>query len=353
MNNSPPLEEHDQPHRRAVLVALLWITAVSGIIFATLNVGAGNVAVAVAEIVMAVYSLFLLWAIRDTDHLNRWMLAYTLPFFSTMMFALFAPRSTVSVFGWVLLIPILAHLLHGRRLGLALSVMFTAIAGALFFLKFRHSSELMQPIPILNMAILTLCVLTFSHVYEVSRERSEKQLLRLARTDPLTGLANRAMFREYFERENRRSQRRLTPLSLILFDLDFFKSVNDRYGHEVGDRTLVQIAALIRKRLRLSDLACRLGGEEFGILMPDTTAAQALQVAEMLRQTLAERPLVFGDVTLSQTLSAGIAEIGLDGSTVEDLLGKADERLYAAKGQGRNCVVGPEWLDAELASSTG
>ncbi|ROU00413.1 GGDEF domain-containing protein [Marinobacter sp. R17] len=346
-----PSREHAQPHRKAVLMALLWITLIAGIVFATLNIRAGNGPLAMVEIVMATYSVFLMWAVRRTRHLDRWLLAYSLPFFSAMMFALYVPRSTVSVFGWILLVPILSHLLHGRKLGLAISLFFTGVATAIFLFKFHDSPIYMKPIPLLNMGILTLCILTFSHVYEVSRERSENKLLRLARTDFLTGLANRVMFEEVFEKETHRAQRELTPLSLILLDLDFFKSVNDRYGHEMGDRVLVHVARLIRKRLRLSDLACRFGGEEFAILLPDTHIKQAMTVAEELRTTVAERPLVYDGTTISQTMSLGVAEIGPDGSTLEDLLAFADERLYLAKGKGRNRVAGPQWLDAETVSS--
>ncbi|TBW59580.1 GGDEF domain-containing protein [Marinobacter halodurans] len=353
MNDNIPLSAraHAQPHRKAVLIALLWITMAAGAVFATLNLRAGNLPLAVVEIAMASYSLFLMWAVRRTRHLDRWLLAYSLPFFSAMMFALYVPRSTVSVFGWILLVPILSHLLHGRKLGLAISLFFTGIGAVIFLFRFHDSPLYMEPIPLLNMGILTLCVLTFSHVYEVSRERSENKLLRLARTDFLTGLANRVMFEEMFEKEKHRAQRELTPLSLILLDLDFFKSVNDRYGHEMGDRVLVHVARLIRKRLRLSDLACRFGGEEFAIILPDTHIRQAMAVAEQLRATVADHPLVDEDTTIKQTMSLGVAEIGPDGSTLEDLLAQADERLYMAKGKGRNQVVGPLWIDTETADA--
>lgn len=338
-----------QPHRKAVLVPLLWLTAISGAVFATLNIRAGNYPLAGVEIVMAVYSVILMVAVRRTHRLERWILAYTLPFFTAMMFAMSTHRATVSVFGWVLLVPILSHLLHGRKLGLAMSIFFVGVTAVIFLVKFHDSPIYMQPLPLLNMGIMTLCVLTFSHVYEVSRERSENQLMRMAKTDFLTGLGNRAMFKEVFEREASRSQRELMPLSLIVIDLDYFKAVNDEFGHDVGDQTLIHVARILRKRLRLSDIPCRLGGEEFGVLLPDTSIKQALIVAEDLRATLAAKPLVLNGLTVSQTLSVGVAEIGADGSTLKDLLSCADERLYAAKAGGRNCVVGPEWVETGSA----
>ncbi|WP_148862151.1 GGDEF domain-containing protein [Marinobacter fonticola] len=353
MDNTPETRHKlAQPHRKAVLVALLWLTAVCGVLFAVLNILNDNIPLAAVELGMVAYSIFLMLKVRHTKHLQRWICAFSLPFFSTMMFAMSTDRTSITVFGWVLLVPLLSHLLHGRRVGLAIAVVFIVGAGSIFLMKYHDSVELMQPVPITNMVILTLCLLVFSNVYEVSRERTALKLLHLARTDVLTGLANRAMLQERYAQEEARARREKRPLAVIVLDLDHFKDVNDRYGHDVGDEALIHVANLLRQRLRATDLACRLGGEEFGALLPSTSSHHALALCETLRATLEANPLRLGDITIPLTMSLGTAELGTDGHSLRTLVARADQRLYVAKTRGRNQVVGPEVTDVVEAVTT-
>lgn len=321
-------------------MALLWITISAGLLFAVLNVLYGSLLLALLELAMVAYSSFILVAIRKPIHIERWILAYLVPFFAVMMFAMTTPRSTPSVFAWVLLVPILSHLLLGRRLGFAMALFFIAVAGVIFFLKHGGDPELMQVLPIANLTIISLSILAFSHVYEVSRERSELSLLRLAQTDFLTGLANRARFKDIFDREKQRSLREKSPLSLLVIDLDYFKEVNDRFGHEAGDAALVYVAQLLNRSLRATDLACRLGGEEFGVILVDTPGELAIEVAEDLRHTLEHSPFPNDGQPINLTMSVGVAQFGIDGSSLRSLLAAADARLYRGKSDGRNRVVG-------------
>ncbi|WP_404367012.1 diguanylate cyclase [Marinobacter sp.] len=330
-----------QPHRKAVLRALLWITISAGLMFALLNFVYGSVLLGAVEIVMAAYSLVLLRVLRRTRHLESWTLAFLLPFFTAMMFAMAVPRASASVFAWVLLVPIISHLLLGRRLGLAISIVFMAVAGVIFFLKHAGNPALMQALPVANIMIISVSILVFSHVYEVSRERSEVRLLNMAKTDFLTGLANRSRFKDVFEREKHGVERERKPLSLLVIDLDFFKEVNDRYGHETGDEALIFVANLLSGRLRATDLPCRLGGEEFGVILVNTPGAQAIELAEDLRRTLQDTPFVSGSDSIALTMSVGVAEYGPDGVSLQSLLSAADERLYLGKAEGRNRVIGP------------
>ncbi|MFL1486235.1 GGDEF domain-containing protein [Marinobacter sp. LN3S78] len=330
-----------RPHRKAVLVALLWITIGSGILFGFLNAFRGYLPLSLLEWGMALYSAFLLFAVRRTRHLERWILAYILPFFTAMMAAVATPETSVTVFGWVLLIPLVGHLLLGRRLGMVVTLCFLAVATAIFLYKFRGDTAVMDIRSVANMVILTACITVFSHVYEVSRERSEIQLLKMAQTDFLTGLPNRSRIKVFFERERSRAGREQQPLSLLIVDLDHFKQVNDRFGHEAGDRALVFFADLLKHRLRATDLAGRLGGEEFGIILVNTATNTAIQVAEDLRQALADADLRHDGQLIPLTMSIGVAELGVDGQSLQDLLAVADQRLYQAKDQGRNQVVPP------------
>lgn len=328
-----------QPLRKTVLKSLLVLTLVAGIMFCFLNVRHGLYALAMVELAMAGYSAALLLIIRNTRYLERWILSFILPFFSAMMFAMYTPRATDSVFAWALLIPILSHLLLGRRMGFRVALFFMLVSVLIFFDKNYDDPELMQAIPIANLTLLSLTIFTLSHAYEVSRERTEQTLYRMANTDFLTGLANRTRFRDIFEREKRRAERNRSPLAVLLLDLDFFKAINDEHGHDVGDSALVYVAQMLVRRLRTTDLICRLGGEEFGIILTETDSRKAMMVAEELRASLARSPMPAEDTEITMTMSIGIAELGADGETLRELLAAADRLLYQAKADGRNRIA--------------
>jgi diguanylate cyclase (GGDEF)-like protein len=169
-------------------------------------------------------------------------------------------------------------------------------------------------------------------------EGTERQSL----SDPLTGLANRRFFHEIFLREMRRSQRSNQPVSLVLVDIDFFKGVNDTYGHNVGDEVLEQVAGIMLANVRATDFVVRYGGEEFIVLLPETRLADAHQVAEKLRKTIGDTILESTSrqgITLKVTVSAGVAAFPIDGQNGDDVILKADRAMYQAKTMGRNRVV--------------
>jgi diguanylate cyclase (GGDEF)-like protein/PAS domain S-box-containing protein len=173
------------------------------------------------------------------------------------------------------------------------------------------------------------------------RKQREDELADQARQDDLTGLLNRRHFMQLAQREISRGKRHPRDLSLLMMDLDLFKQVNDTYGHLVGDAVLKHLAELCHAVLREEDLIARLGGEEFAVLLPDTSPRKAREVAERLRQQVERSPLVLDDETpIPFTLSIGIASLD-DGpiSELESLLAAADQALYAAKRAGRNRVL--------------
>lgn len=160
----------------------------------------------------------------------------------------------------------------------------------------------------------------------------------LARTDALTGLANRRAFDEAALREIRRALRYGEPLALIVADIDRFKTINDAHGHHAGDLVLISFAHTLRDSVREVDLVGRWGGEEFVILMPGTDIGEAQQVAERMRQTVATAPAQCENAACSYTASFGIAAFKADSPSLDDLLGRADQALYRAKESGRNRV---------------
>lgn len=157
--------------------------------------------------------------------------------------------------------------------------------------------------------------------------------------DAMTGLRNRRFLEEYSETLVAQCKRRGTSMTLVMMDLDYFKKVNDTYGHDVGDDILIDLANIIRANVRDSDLVIRYGGEEFLVILPDTPADDGVKVAEKIRQAVENYQFNAGGVLINKTISAGLADYPSDGQAFWQALKYADVALYAAKDAGRNQVV--------------
>jgi diguanylate cyclase (GGDEF)-like protein len=177
-------------------------------------------------------------------------------------------------------------------------------------------------------------MLTYGNVSDLVHTADD--LADLAMKDALTGIFNRRHFMMRMESEWKRYRRYGRPLSLLTLDIDNFKAVNDRYGHDIGDQVLVHVARLCGTQTRDSDLAARIGGEEFSVLLPETDLVEARVVAERLRAGVAEQVLLDGGAV---TVSIGVAEVGAGMTDSAELVKATDEALYAAKRSGRNRVV--------------
>lgn len=183
---------------------------------------------------------------------------------------------------------------------------------------------------LVTLVVLTLAWLTIS--------RFQRRLEKLAHTDKLTGLANRQMLDLMLPQQLAQAQRRGTPLSCVIADLDGFKQINDTHGHPVGDLMIASLARLFSTLTRDADLICRWGGDEFLFLLPDCDAEQAQRFAEKLRRAVADHRLRIDDSLVGLSLSLGVAQMEpQDGP--DDLILRADHGLLAAKSGGRNQVV--------------
>ncbi|MEM7634479.1 MAG: diguanylate cyclase, partial [Pseudomonadota bacterium] len=183
---------------------------------------------------------------------------------------------------------------------------------------------------------------------QIKRKRYTDQLrtnvarsMEMAVTDPLTGLYNRRHMDNQLEIQLANADARGSPLSILTLDVDFFKPINDTHGHDVGDRVLKELAGRLKEQVRTIDLCCRIGGEEFLIVLPGTQLQVGFTVAERLRRTISAVPFDVGASSgpLAITVSIGVAGYGTAGDTPEVILKRADEALYKAKRTGRNRVV--------------
>lgn len=208
-----------------------------------------------------------------------------------------------------------------------------------------HSALMYQNITLIplsgvNGQITHVCLLVYD-VTEIATRKKELEsanetLQQLSRTDKLTELYNRGYWEECLEQEFKRCKRSKRPASLILFDIDHFKTFNDKHGHAAGDEVLRAVARAIRQAQRATDISGRYGGEEFGIVLPETNKAQALLVAERLRERIAGTIVDWEGTPLQVTVSLGIAEYADTLEEHQSWLELSDRALYQAKAGGRN-----------------
>ncbi|WP_245543189.1 GGDEF domain-containing protein [Oceanospirillum maris] len=171
---------------------------------------------------------------------------------------------------------------------------------------------------------------------KIELEKANEELARLSRTDRLTGLNNRGHWEERLEQEFRRVKRSKTPSSLVMLDIDHFKQVNDTYGHQAGDEVIRVVAATLIQLQRETDISGRYGGEEFGIILPETNADQAMVMAERLRGSIEQSPVTYEGKQISFTVSLGICEITPEMEEYTQWLENSDQALFSSKRNGRN-----------------
>lgn len=234
--------------------------------------------------------------------------------------------------------------------GLCLAHMLFAGVRIVYTLQSPEISDLLSAAPIHKLAfiegIIFSLVLAFFLIMMTSLrlreelEANQAKLEILAATDALSGLGNRRHFLETASREIERAQRYKRPLSLIMLDIDHFKAINDNHGHQCGDIVITTLGHMLAQKVRSQDIVCRIGGEEFAILMPETPLDVATQIAERLREALVGTPVPCEHAqAIHCTASFGVAELHSTDKSIYDLMPRADKGLYYAKHQGRNRIV--------------
>jgi len=231
----------------------------------------------------------------------------------------------------------------------------TVLIPVVYFLAFfqldwiRITRELVFTGVYLNLmvAMIVLSILLGQMIYNLnrsnffqSRERKKqrRRIRTLANHDQLTGLYNRRKIEERIREEFKRSLRYDLRLTIMIIDLDHFKHVNDTFGHQTGDQVLEEVGEIIQSTTRRSDLAARYGGEEFCVVLPETGIDQSLDRAERLREQLKERTFQSNGEEFSVTCSIGVARLE-DEEEYSELMERADDLLYEAKHEGRDCVI--------------
>ena len=185
---------------------------------------------------------------------------------------------------------------------------------------------------------ITTLILTLIIKYLIKSKDFDRQY-RLATTDGLTDLYNHRYFQEQLKSQVQHAMRYDNVFSLIILDIDFFKKFNDTYGHQSGDAVLRQVASILKKNVRMTDIVCRYGGEEISIILPNTSYEEANLIALKLCNLVGQKKYKLSNGRESNlTISLGVSSYGADGKTPSDIIEAADKRLYNAKNSGRNRV---------------
>ncbi|MBU0807979.1 MAG: diguanylate cyclase [Gammaproteobacteria bacterium] len=339
-DNNVAVDDLQYLGRRSLIRMIYACTGLTLGVFCALQFMAGNYLFASIELIFCVALLWGVWGIVRARNLLPWIYLYLLPTFSFMLYIIVIPNASKTAFVWVYIIPVMSYLLLGRKRGSMLALPFVLAACLLYLNTYPVRLDAEGLIDLGNALLCGVLLMVFVHLYEARRAFAYKQLQLMARTDALTGVANRGSFQQSLEQSVREAQRSQAKLVLVILDVDHFKRVNDQYGHAAGDQALQHICNSLSQRLRNTDTLGRLGGEEFGLLLRNTGHSAAEPLVEMLREQIASKPLTYGDKQIVLTVTFGMAEWPSDGQTAEQLYHCADQRLYRGKAQGRNQLVG-------------
>lgn len=321
--------------RRAVLFWLSMLLAVMSAFLTVVNIASGTYSFHhYNEVAFGVLSLVVGYFTYRKYTSKPLVTAYVYCLIASTSIATYYYPIKYGVFLWACLFPVVFYLILGRRYGfLATGVGF--ITQLAIVLHRIMGEDVISSIHlVLNFSLVFLAIWVTAHVLEVKRRVSEASLGQLASRDALTGVYNRHALSHNFERY--RNESRKLPMSLLVLDLDFFKSVNDRYGHDVGDKVLMQTAALLDS---LSDehLVYRIGGEEFCVALHDTGLDSAKMKAEQIRNAIECYCFNTPAEPIALTASIGVYLCN-HYANLESVLREADKELYHAKKNGRNQV---------------
>jgi len=300
--------------------------------------------IAAIDLTAALFTLYAMFDLNRSGNTNRAGLIATSSLF--VFFTSFAFLNQNESFGlvWLIFFPVIALTINNKRNGLLFSLAFLI---SIYIMAFQGIGEWQNGQwdlkSFLRLSISLALVVLIMYVHEASMSKAQefevstlKFFEDLSLVDELTNVANRRRINELLDIEFKRAQRYQTPFALVLFDVDHFKTINDNYGHLVGDEVLKALAKLSTESTRDTETIGRWGGEEFVIILAQLNSEQARLVAEKLRTIIAET--VFKGIDKSLTCSFGVAEYK-QGESIEAMIECADSALYEAKESGRNQVI--------------
>lgn len=337
-----------------VISVISWVALVIGFV----RISQENYLLGSLDMLFSVFSVVLLYFLRNSkvyiERVSTILLFMTYLLFMSIF--IFAPEHTTRLSLFFILIPAV-YFLKGKRVGLLCILVVVGSIGSIQFLDLRETNY--TDFEVITLFLYFLITYFIMNMYETVKERQTVDLTNLNRdleklvdertlelerekdnfeklsvTDQLTGLNNRHYLEKTFEYEKNQSRRYHTDVSVILIDLDNFKSVNDDYGHNIGDIFLKEFSDILKSSLRDTDSVGRWGGEEFLVVLPKADLIEAKEVAEKIRKIIQKSE--FSHIG-NRTASFGVATL-LNEESLNDILNRADKALYKAKNSGRNRV---------------
>ena len=298
-----------------------------------------------------VITLSLVFNLRGRFHVSTWLTAVCMvfgPWLSILLDPCVAAGDYMPLIYVGMSIQLCSILLRERLTIILSAIQLTAVIAMIFISPALRQINWPSLVAFIVFTSVIGVLYGFSNkrqLDEIEKQRNqlvldEAKLRALSVRDPLTGLYNRRYMEETFDREVQRATRKQQQLCVIMADIDGFKEINDTVGHVLGDKVLIKVSALLMKNIRTSDVACRYGGDEFCLILPDCTFEEGIRRAEALRHVI-ERLGEGMEARIDHvTLSLGVAAMPESGTTREALLAAADSALYSSKRAGRNRVNG-------------
>jgi diguanylate cyclase (GGDEF)-like protein len=325
--------------QRSLLRLICIISGCTLAFFALLQSIEGRYLLAAVEVTASILLFYASGLAQRARNVTLWVYVYLIPLFCFLVYIIVMPGASPVAFVWVYLVPILSYLLLGRAAGFMLATPVVVLVALAYLSRYGIPEAAAGWIDLGNAALSGLLVLVFVHLYEGRRAAAQHALQAMADTDALTGVANRGRFQAYLERSIQESSRTHAPFVLVILDVDLFKKVNDRWGHDVGDAALQHICNCLSERLRATDFMGRMGGEEFGIVLGNIDMEAAIPLVEDLRGRIADSELKHEGQRVPLSATFGLAQWPTDGENASVLYRNADRRLYYGKAAGRNQLV--------------
>ncbi|MCQ8876827.1 GGDEF domain-containing protein [Pseudoalteromonas shioyasakiensis] len=332
----------DKKERKLIVRSFAFIGSITTLIMACFAF-ADNDTLLFLALLMSSLLFISPWFIKRHDYVGAWIVLYTL--YSLMLFLVFTGGSHGTGPIWIYIVSPVTFFIRGLRKGVVdislfiLAVIFTFVFAGCFDGYVYDSEQLL-----LRIVLSFIIVALLSGLYEYFRESYSQKLIQLAKnnevlatTDPLTNLPNRRYTVERLYDEKSLSDKSNTSLSIMIFDVDDFKKINDQFGHQVGDCALIHLADTFRRFATENDIFCRWGGEEFLCVLPQTKADDAIVLAKQIQQDLLTHPVSINEQSFTLFVSVGVTEIS-QGDSIDSAIKQADESLYLAKTSGKNKV---------------
>jgi diguanylate cyclase (GGDEF)-like protein len=343
--------------RLALTAALLGITLFAFFAFILINYAKENYTLVIIDAVTIAFTLFSLYLLFVKKQIHQAGLLATSMLFIFLIVLSYLNKNHEFGLVWTLCFPLFVIPILGKHRGLIMIVLFyCALIPIVYWGIGEWDNGYWSFTSFMRFLVSSFTVVFIAYFFETStiaayelilKNRSNEikyleKLETLSVTDQLTGLYNRRYFDEQFKREQEKINRYGSQLCLIMMDLDHFKSINDRFGHQAGDKVLVEFSQLIKQGIRNTDILSRWGGEEFILLLPETSLANAAIMAEKLRVLVKENKFSRAEKV---TASFGVAQVNKLSDNDRPAIQNADSALYQAKRDGRNRVVVYESTD--------